>query len=119
MDNPPFTITLAAADYLAKIVDFTLKALLVSLEEQIEHQVKHQVEHQVKHAVSESAELSLTQVGVLNALRAGPLTCAYRRHVEPLVSRGFVEMTHPGKPRSRSQRYRLTQKGRALDCVET
>jgi Fic family protein len=34
------------------------------------------------------------------------------RYLQPALAEGFIEMTIPGKPNSRLQRYRLTQKGR-------
>jgi ATP-dependent DNA helicase RecG len=34
-------------------------------------------------------------------------------YLVPALRSGLVEMTHPGKPRSSRQRYRLTDKGRA------
>ena len=36
------------------------------------------------------------------------------RYLEPALEAGLIEMTIPGKPRSRLQKYRLTAKGRAL-----
>ena len=35
------------------------------------------------------------------------------RYLKPALSQGFVEMTIPDKPRSRLQKYRLTEKGKA------
>lgn len=41
-------------------------------------------------------------------------------YVEPLVNAGWLEWTIPGKPTSRLQKYRLTEKGRAwLDSCES
>ncbi len=34
------------------------------------------------------------------------------RYLQPALAEGFIEMTIPGKPNSRLQRYRLTDKGR-------
>jgi predicted HTH transcriptional regulator len=36
-----------------------------------------------------------------------------QKHLHPLIDAGWVEMTIPDKPRSRNQRYRLTDKGQA------
>jgi ATP-dependent DNA helicase RecG len=35
-------------------------------------------------------------------------------YLEPALAAGLVEMTIPDKPNSRLQRYRLTERGRAL-----
>ena len=100
-------------------VEFTLLAVLNSVIDQEQHQVKHQEKHQV--------ELTETQRSILEALEDGTLsrkeifakvgissdTRAFRRHVEPLVAEGFVEMTMPNKPNSKLQRYRLTDSGRS------
>ncbi|MCL2788844.1 MAG: hypothetical protein FWD59_10215 [Micrococcales bacterium] len=36
-----------------------------------------------------------------------------RRHIAPLVEQGLLAMTIPDAPRSKNQRYRTTEKGRA------
>jgi ATP-dependent DNA helicase RecG len=39
--------------------------------------------------------------------------------LKPLIDAGLIEMTIPDKPRSSKQRYRLTEKGKALlDTLE-
>jgi predicted HTH transcriptional regulator len=35
-------------------------------------------------------------------------------YIVPLIKKGYLEMTFPDKPQSSNQRYRLTEKGRAL-----
>ena len=37
-----------------------------------------------------------------------------RNYLEPALSDGLIEMTQPGTPKSPTQKYRLTAKGRAL-----
>jgi predicted HTH transcriptional regulator len=51
---------------------------------------------------------------LLAAAGLKPLAQNYARHVAPLVDGGLLEMTVPDKPRSKAQRYRLTDTGRAL-----
>ncbi len=38
---------------------------------------------------------------------------SFKRNIEPLITSGLVEMTVPGKPSSRLQKYRLTASGKA------
>ncbi len=39
---------------------------------------------------------------------------SFKRHIEPLLADGFIEMTVPDKPNSRLQKYRLTDRGKAF-----
>jgi ATP-dependent DNA helicase RecG len=38
----------------------------------------------------------------------------YKRHIQPLLQSGLLEMTLPDKPNSRLQKYRLTPRGRTI-----
>lgn len=49
---------------------------------------------------------------LLSAAGLGQLAQNYSRHVAPLVDDGLLELTIPDKPRSRAQRYRITELGR-------
>ncbi len=46
-------------------------------------------------------------IGMKNDFRA------FKRHVEPLLVGGLIEMTVQDKPSSKLQKYRLTDKGKA------
>ena len=101
-------------------IEFTLSALYEILAEQAKHQVKRQVKHQV--------ELKGTQVAVLRSLARKALSRkeifatitingdsrAFKRHIEPLLDMGLIEMTVPDKPNSRLQKYRLTETGKGM-----
>jgi Fic family protein len=101
-------------------IEFTLSALL----ETIEAQAKHKVEHRGKH---KDEPLPDTMVSVLKALESKSLSRqelfdaiglkndfrAFKRNVEPLIADGYIEMTVPDKPSSKLQKYRITDKGKA------
>lgn len=94
-------------------IEFTLSALYDIVAEQEKHQEKHQV------------ELTGTQIAVLKALASKALSRkeiftaigingdwrSFKRHIEPLLIDGLIEMTVPDKPNSRLQKYRLTDQG--------
>lgn len=108
----------------------TLSAILTTILEQAKHQDEHQDEHQVKRQVGHQdrrrVELSDTQSLVLEALAGKALsrkeifnaigissdTRAFKRHIQPLLTGGLIEMTVPAKPNSKLQKYRLTQGGK-------
>ncbi len=99
-------------------IAFTLSAMYEILAEQSKRQVKHEDKHQV--------DLSDTQMAVLQSLKNKTLprkeifaeidmngdSRSFRRHIEPLIEIGFIEMTVPDKPNSRLQKYRLTEAGK-------
>jgi Fic family protein len=104
-------------------IEFTLSALYDIIAAQEKHQVKHEEKHQVR--------LSDTQIEVLKALKDKSLSRkdifaaiemngdsrSFKRHIEPLLTDGFIEMTVPDKPNSRLQQYRLTDSGKALELT--
>ena len=112
-----------SANNSGAFIEFTLSTVLNSIIDQEQHQVEHQDQHKEKHQV----ELTEAQRNILNALAGGALsrkeiflkigikgdTRAFRRHMKPLLVRGFIKMTVPEKPNSKLQRYRLTENGRS------
>jgi DNA-dependent RNA polymerase auxiliary subunit epsilon len=75
-------------------------------------QVTEQVTEQVKSFINclKNKELSTQDAMSLLQLRHRP-TFVYN-YLQPAVSSGFVEMTQPDSPKSPTQRYRLTAKGK-------
>ena len=51
--------------------------------------------------------LSVRQFGLTNVY------LNYKRHIVPLLVQNLLKITIPDKPKSRLQKYRLTEKGRA------
>ncbi|GHU56715.1 Fic family protein [Spirochaetia bacterium] len=99
-------------------IEFTLSALF----DIIALQQKHQVEHQDKHQV----DLSDTQQDALKAIKSKTMSRkelfaaiglnsdsrSFKRHIEPLLAIGLIEMSVPDKPNSRLQKHRLTDTGK-------
>ena len=111
-------------------IEFTLSALLESVNNQAKQVDKHIVEHKDNHKDKHKDEHrdvqpTDTMVAVLKALEARSLSRAeifvsiglkndyrsFKRHIEPLLTNGFIQMTIPDKPSSKLQRYRLTDRG--------
>jgi Fic family protein len=104
-------------------IEFTLSALLETVEAQAKHKDEHRDKHRDKHR---DGQLSDTMIAVLKALEAKSLSRqelfdaivmkndfrAFKRNIEPLILDGYVEMTLPEKPSSKLQRYRLTDAGK-------
>ena len=51
---------------------------------------------------------------ILNFLEIGNQTKNFTLNIKPLIDYGLIEMTVPEKPKSRFQKYRLTEKGKKL-----
>ena len=98
--------------------------MLLSTLDTVKAQSKHIDEHIDEHI---DTALSDTMILVLNALEACNLSRAdlfreiglrndyrsFKRHIQPLIAKGFIEMTLPDKPTSKLQKYRITAKGRS------
>jgi Fic family protein len=98
-------------------IEFTLSALYETIEIQTKHQDEHQVKHQVDLsetalAVLKTLEIaSLSRKEIFTAIGLNSDSRSFKRHIEPLLSENYIEMTLPDKPTSRLQKYRLTDKG--------
>ena len=104
-------------------IEFTLSALYEIIASQEKHQVRHEDKHQV--------QLNDTQIQVLKALEDKTLSRkeifaaigmngdsrSFKRHIEPLLTDGFLKMTVPDKPNSKLQKYRLTDSGKVFICA--
>ena len=95
---------------------------------QVEHQVEHQEKHQEKHqenvqknnhkieltkiqkdivnfcSVPRTAKEIMDRIGVYNQSRSR------KKHIQPLLEMGALEMTNPDNPKDRNQKYRKVMK---------
>ena len=107
-------------------IEYTLSALYEILTEQLKHQVEHQDKHKDEHRDKHRVNITELQTSILKLLEYNELSRkqifeninlsgdfrAYKRHIEPLIYLGFIEMTIPNKPNSKLQKYCITNKGR-------
>jgi predicted transcriptional regulator len=109
---------LAQADNSADatpFVEFMLEALRSAIEEAVTiDQVGDHVSDQVIRLLNglRSGETGATDLMARLSLSHRP---TFRRnYLEPALTAGLIERTQPVSPRSPTQRYRLTEKGRAF-----
>ncbi|HMM05893.1 MAG TPA: Fic family protein [Clostridiales bacterium] len=101
-------------------IEFTLSAVLDIIIDQEKHQVKHQDEHQVELTEVQLLALKaldgkiLSRKEIFTAIGMSVGSRSFKRHIAPLLTEGFVEMTVPDKPNSKLQRYRLTDDGKSV-----
>ena len=92
----------------------------VEIARKVTPQVTEQVSEQVGEQVSEQVTIlkfcstPKQKQEILARLRLSPVYLNFKRHIQPLVEQGFLEMTIPDKPRSSKQRYRTTDLGRKV-----
>jgi ATP-dependent DNA helicase RecG len=82
--------------------------------EQVSEQVGEQVSEQVAKVLTACKTQPRTKAELLEVLGLANVYMNYKRHLLPLIEQGFIEMTIPEKPKSRLQKYRLTEKGKGI-----
>ncbi len=85
--------------------------------EQVKEQVKEQVGEQVKEQVNLMINIFQNEMSVLQLMTK--LNLSGRRnflqnYLQPALDAGLIEMTQPDSPKSPTQKYRLTEKGKDL-----
>ena len=99
-------------------IEFLLAALLTALREAatsrpIGEQVDEQLREQVGLILKACAQGPRTKAQLLASAGLANAYLNYKRHIQPLLQAGLLEMTLPDKPTSRLQKYRLSPNGRA------
>jgi len=94
------------APFIAFLLTMILETILVSAP-----QVAPSVTPQVGQLLL-VVEGEMSRETLQNLLKLQDRKSFRERYLRPALAEGFIEMTIPGKPNSRLQRYRLTQKGR-------
>jgi ATP-dependent DNA helicase RecG len=73
-------------------------------------------EHVTEHVVRLLHSLAKKPAGtkqIMQSLRLRHRPTFYYDYLQPSLNTGLVEMTQPSSPKSPTQKYRLTEKGRA------
>jgi ATP-dependent DNA helicase RecG len=79
---------------------------------EVGEQVGEQVDEQV--TILKFCSTPRRKQEILAQLGLRPVYLNFKRHIQPMVEQGFLEMTIPDKPRSSKQRYRTTDLGRKV-----
>lgn len=107
---------LAEADKQADatpFVEFMLQALLNAIQQAVAiDQVTDQVTDQVARIIHALAAGELGSVALMKALDLTHKPTFRANYLDPAIEGGWIERTQPGSPRSPTQRYRITEKGR-------
>lgn len=93
-------------------IEFLLSAILAACR-QITGEVAVEVTGEVKRLLKLLAK-PMNRTDLQAKLHLKSQANFRERYLQPALASGFIEMTIPDKPRSSKQKYRLTQKGRAL-----
>lgn len=111
-----YYLVLAEADQSADataFVEFMLKALLDALHEAVAtDQVSDHVTVQVAGTIKALAGSELGRAELMTALGLTHRPTFRKNYLDPALHGGWIERTQPDSPRSPTQRYRLTDKGR-------
>ena len=93
------------------------KSLAPSEREHVGEQVREQVNTEVPKGVVRLLRVFKGDMSVLEmmgALKLGGRRNFLEKYLSPAIELGLVEMTQPNSPRSPTQKYRLTEKGKNM-----
>jgi ATP-dependent DNA helicase RecG len=107
-----FTVTFPRPPEQSKTV--TVGQATEQVTEQATEQVTEQVTKQVVKLLSALGERTMSGQELMDAVSLQHRPTFLYSYLQPTLKEGLIEMTISDKPRSRNQRYRLTDKGREL-----
>ena len=94
-------------------IEFMLQALLDAIQNAMTtDQVTDHVSNQVTRTIEALAGGELGSTGLMDALGLSHRPTFRKNYLNPALAGGWIERTQPDSPRSITQRYRLTGKGR-------
>ena len=96
-------------------------SLVPKAREQVEEQVREQVDNELPSGVVRLLKAFKGEMSVMEmmmALKLGGRRNFLEKYLSPAIESGLVEMTQPSSPRSPTQKYRLTEKGKGLRVGE-
>jgi ATP-dependent DNA helicase RecG len=88
-------------------------ATLIGIQEPTEQHTE-QLTEQVKHILAGLKDEPLSGRDAMQALGLRHRSTFLYNYLQPAIDAGFVEMTQPESPKSPTQKYRLTAKGKAV-----
>lgn len=97
----------------APFIEFMLKALRDALREAVVgDQVSDQVSDQVAALIAALSGDERNALALMKTLGLSHRATFRKNYLNPALAQGWIEFTQPDSPRSPSQRYRLTRKGK-------
>ena len=97
---------------ITPFIEFMLKSLLGAIQEAVTDQVGDQVTDQVARLLKKIGKTERSASDLIKAVGLSHRPTFRENYLKPALESGWIELTQPKAPRSPTQRYRLTDKGR-------
>lgn len=97
---------------ITPFIEFILHAILEAIQETVTDQVTGEVTDQVARLVKKIGKKEQSAGALMKAVGLSHKPTFRKNYLKPALEGGWIEFTQPNAPRSPTQRYRLTAKGR-------